>query len=87
MSGWLLLATALFALAAGTQLPPTTSFTHPVYLGAISTMCAASACFLRAKWLLHRFNARAAKGYCQTCGYTLSTGMHTCPECGQQRRV
>lgn len=31
--------------------------------------------------------ARRRRGECEACGYTLSTGMHTCPECGQQRRV
>ena len=31
--------------------------------------------------------ARRRRGECESCGYTLTTGMHTCPECGQQRRV
>lgn len=31
--------------------------------------------------------ARRRRGECESCGYTLTTGMHTCPECGQQHRV
>jgi hypothetical protein len=31
--------------------------------------------------------ARRRRGECESYGYTLTTGMHTCPECGQQRRV
>ncbi|GDX99638.1 hypothetical protein LBMAG48_20420 [Phycisphaerae bacterium] len=44
-------------------------------------------CFGRAIYLKRRNKSLVSRGECHACGYTLSTGMHTCPECGQQRRV
>jgi hypothetical protein len=44
-------------------------------------------CFLRSWQLRNLEQSRRAAGTCHACGYTLNIGMHTCPECGQQRRV
>jgi hypothetical protein len=48
---------------------------------------AAAGCFGRMIYLKRRNESLVSRGACHACGYTLTTGMHTCPECGQQRRV
>ncbi len=48
---------------------------------------AAAGCFGRVMYLNRRNESLVSRGACHACGYTLTTGMHTCPECGEQRQV